>query len=130
VGQFDVAAALCRHVVRHLADKLAATTAKLTHYRMPRAFHIKATLAIAHALASSTSAISLAVRPYRSYTSRSASSPHHVVKGQLGVPHNLVEESFPQIAFAVDGDSRPAPVGMNEHGMASRLAVQGKAAPL
>ena len=59
-----------------------------------------------------------------------ASSLRHVVNGQLGVPHNLVEDAFPQIAFAVDGESRPAPVGMNEHGMASRLAVQGKAAPL
>ena len=86
--------------------------------------------AIAQAFAPSTSAISLAVRPYRSYTSRSASSLQHVVKGQVGVPHNLVEDSFPQIAFAVDRDSRPAAVGMNEHGMASRLAVQGKAAPL
>src|SRR3989442_10467059 len=82
----------------------------------------------AHALAPSTSAISSAVRPYRSYTGRSASSLQHVVKGQLGVPHNF--DSFPQIAFAVDRDSRPAPVGMNEDGMASRLPVQGKATPL
>ena len=86
--------------------------------------------AFAHALAPSTSAISSAVRPYRSYTSRSASSLQHVVKGQLGVPHNLVEDSFPQIAFAVDRESRPAPVGMNEDRMASRLPVQGKATPL
>jgi len=59
-----------------------------------------------------------------------ASPLHHVVKGKLGIPHNLAEDSFPQIAFAVDRDSRPAPVGMNEDGMASRLPVQGKATPL
>ena len=58
-----------------------------------------------------------------------ASPLHHVVKGKLGIPHNLAEDSFPQIAFGVDRHSRPAPVGMNEDGMASRLPVQGKATP-
>ena len=38
VGQFDVEAALRRHVVRHLADKLAATIPKLTHYLPLRQF--------------------------------------------------------------------------------------------
>jgi hypothetical protein len=33
VRQFDVAAALRRHLVRHVMDKLAATTPKLTYYR-------------------------------------------------------------------------------------------------
>jgi len=47
------------------------------------------------------------------------SSPHHVAKGEIGVPHYLLEESFPQIVLAVDRDSRPAPIGMNEDGMAS-----------
>jgi len=58
------------------------------------------------------------------------SSLQHVVKGQFGVPHNLVEDSFPQIAFAMDRDGRPAPVRMDEDSMAPRLTVQGKATSL
>ena len=57
---------------------------------------------------------------------------HQELLAQRGIycnPHNLVEDSFPQIPFAVDRDSRPAPVGMNEDGRASRLPVQGKATP-
>jgi hypothetical protein len=88
------------------------------------------THAVAHALAPSTSPISSAVKPYMSCTSGSASFLQHVVKGQFGVPHNLVEDSFPQVALAMDRDSRSPPVGMNEDGMASRLPVQGKATPL
>jgi hypothetical protein len=48
-----------------------------------------------------------------------ASSLHHVVKGQLGIAHDLPKEAFPQITLTVDRDSRPAPVGMNEDSVAS-----------
>lgn len=67
-------------------------------------------------------------KPNRSSACELASSLYHVVKSKLRIPHNLAEDSFAQIAFAMNGDSGPAPVGMNEDRMASRLAVEGKAA--
>jgi hypothetical protein len=63
----------------------------------------------------------------RTLISAPALSVHHVVKGDLRIPHDLAKDTFAQIALAVDRDSGPAPVGMNEDRMASRLSIQHEA---